>query len=68
MAKIRKAVFRNGMVMLSLLAAIVLSGSVAEAQMKCGARVVGGMAPVVRAEGMTEVIGNIRVAVLGSCP
>ena len=32
MAKIRKAVFRSGIVMLSLLAAIVLSSSVAQAQ------------------------------------
>ena len=37
MAKIRKAVFRSGIVMLSLLAAIVLSSSVAYAQ-ECIAR------------------------------
>ena len=37
MAKIRKAVFRSGIVMMSLLAAIVLSSSVAYAQ-ECGSR------------------------------
>ena len=37
MAKIRKSVFRSGIVMLSLLAAVVLSSSVAQAQ-RCEAR------------------------------
>ena len=64
MAKIRKAVFRSGIVMLSLLAAIVLSSSVAYAQ-ECKAQV--QVAPTVRAEGMTEAIGDIELAVLGSC-
>ena len=66
MAKIRKSVFRSGIVMLSLLAAVVLSGGVAEAQLNCGARV--GMPPVVRAEGMTEVIGDIQVRCLVAAP
>ena len=62
MAKIRKAVFRNGIVMLSLLAAIVLSSSVAQAQ-RCEARAATGTDAVatVRAEGMTEVIGGIEL-------
>ena len=38
MAKIRKAVFRSGIVMLSLLAAIVLSSSVAYAQVRGAGR------------------------------
>ncbi len=59
MAKIRKAVFRNGMVMLSLLAVIVLSGSVAQAQLECGARV--SMPETARAEGVTEVVGTIEL-------
>ena len=58
MAKIRKAVFRNGIVMLSLLAAIVLSSSVAYAQ-DCIAR--ANMANTVRAEGMTETVGGIEL-------
>ena len=59
MAKIRKAVFRSGIVMLSLLAAIVLSSSVAQAQ-RCIAQVKGG-SETVRAEGMTEVVGNLEL-------
>ena len=55
MAKIRKAVFRSGIVMLSLLAAIVLSSSVAYAQ-ECDATQLNP--PTVRAEGITEVVGN----------
>ena len=58
MAKIRKAVFRNGIVMLSLLAAIVLSSSVAQAQ-DCIAR--ANMANTVRAEGMTEMVGGVEL-------
>ncbi len=62
MAKIRKAVFRSGIVMLSLLAAIVLSSSVAQAQ-RCEARKATGDNAVanVRAEGMTEMIGGIEL-------
>ena len=62
MEKIRKAVFRNGIVMLSLFAAIVLSSSVAEAQ-RCEARAATGDNAVatVRAEGMTEEIGGIEL-------
>ena len=62
MAKIRKAVFRSGIVMLSLLAAIVLSSSVAQAQ-RCEARAATGDNAVatVRAEGMTEMIGGIEL-------
>ena len=59
MAKIRKAVFRSGIVMLSLLAAIVLSSSVAYAQ-RCEARAATGDRAVrqrLRAEGMTEAVG-----------
>ena len=58
MAKIRKAVFRSGIVMMSLLAAIVLSSSVAYAQV-CEASI--GTAPQVRAEGITEVVGDIEL-------
>ena len=58
MAKIRKAVFRSGIVMLSLLAAIVLSSSVAYAQ-DCRARV--GDGNTVRAEGMAEEVGSIEL-------
>ena len=61
MAKIRKAVFRNGFVMLSLLAAIVLSSSVAYAQ-RCEAQAATtGAVATVRAEGMTEMIGGIQL-------
>ena len=59
MAKIRKSVFRSGIVMLSLLAAIVLSSSVAYAQ-DCRARASG--ANTVRAEGMTEAVGGIELS------
>ena len=59
MAKIRKSVFRSGIVMLSLLAAIVAGSSVAQAQ-KCVVRVEGG-SNTVRAEGMTEVVGNLQL-------
>ena len=64
MAKIRKAVFRSGSVMLSLLAAIVLSSSVAQAQ-RCEVRAATGDNAVanVRAEGMTEDDRRHRVAV-----
>ena len=58
MAKIRKAVFRSGIVMMSLLAAIVLSSSVAYAQ-DCRARV--GDGNTVRAEGMAEMVGSIEL-------
>ena len=58
MEKISKAVFRNGIVMLSLLAAIVLSSSVAQAQ-NCIARAVDP--PTVRAEGMTETVGSLEI-------
>ncbi len=58
MAKIRKAIFRNGIVMLSLLASVVLSSSVAYAQ-DCGIQVL--MPTQVRAEGMTEVVGDIEL-------
>jgi hypothetical protein len=57
MAKIRKAVFRSGIVMLSLLAAIVLSSSVAYAQ-ECLAT---AKSNTVRAEGRTEVVGDINL-------
>ena len=67
MAKIRKAVFKSGIVMMSLLAAIVLSSSVAYAQ-RCEARAAttndGGdsvAVATVRAEGMTEEIGGIEL-------
>lgn len=62
MAKIRKAVFKSGIVMLSLLAAMVLSSSVAYAQ-RCEAQAApapNAMATV-RAEGMTEMIGGIQL-------
>ncbi len=58
MAKIRKAVFRNGIVMLSLLAAIVVGSSVAYAQ-ECLARAQG--ATTARAEGMTEAVGGVEI-------
>ena len=58
MAKIRKAVFRSGIVMLSLLAAIVLSGSVAYAQ-ECLARANG--ATMARATGITEAVGGVEL-------
>ena len=58
MAKIRKAVFRSGIVMLSLVAAIVLSSSVAYAQ-ECIARAQG--ATTARAEGITEVVGGVEL-------
>ena len=57
MAKIRKAVFRSGIVMMSLLAAIVLSSSVAYAQ-ECIAK---GVDNDVRAEGVTEEVGMIEL-------
>ena len=57
MAKIRKAVFRSGIVMMSLLAAIVLSSSVAYAQ-ECIAK---GVNNKVRAEGVTELVGMIEL-------
>ena len=57
MAKIRKAVFRSGIVMMSLLAAIVLSSSVAYAQ-ECLAT---AKSKTVRAEGLTEVVGDINL-------
>ena len=57
MAKIRKAVFRSSIVMLSLLAAIVLSSSVAYAQ-QCLAT---AKSNTVRAESRTEVVGNINL-------
>ncbi len=62
MAKIRKAVFKSGIVMMSLLAAIVLSSSVAQAQ-RCEARAATGDNAVanVRAEGTTEEIGGIEL-------
>ena len=59
MAKIWKAVFRSGIVMMSLLAAIVLSSSVAYAQ-DCRARASG--ANTVRAEGMTEAVGAVELS------
>ena len=59
MAKIWKAVFRSSVVMLSLLAAIVLSSSVAYAQ-DCRARASG--ANTVRAEGVTEAVGGIELS------
>ena len=58
MAKIRKAIFRNGIVMLSLLAAIVVGSSVAYAQ-ECLARAQG--ATMARAEGMTEAVGGVEI-------
>ena len=58
MAKIRKAVFRSGITMLSLLAAVVLSSSVAYAQ-DCG--IVVSSPTQARAEGMTEVVGDIEL-------
>ena len=58
MAKIRKAVFRSGIVMMSLLAAIVLSSSVAQAQ-ECVAFSVG--TTDARAEGMAEMMGAIEI-------
>ena len=58
MAKIRKAVFRSGIVMLSLLAAVVLSGSVAQAQ-ECFA--FQSSPETARAEGMTEAMGGIQL-------
>ena len=58
MAKIRKAVFRSGIVMLSLLAAVVLSSSVAQAQ-ECFA--FQSSPTTVRAEGMTEAVGGIQL-------
>ena len=57
MEKIRKAVFRNGIVMLSLLAAIVAGSSVAQAQ-ECIVRV-SGSSITARAEGITETVGSI---------
>ena len=61
MAKIRKSIFRNGIVMLSLLAAIVLSSSVAYAQV-CQARADSGDPDVVRAEGLEEAVKAILLA------
>ena len=58
MAKIRKAVFRSGIVMLSLLAAIVLSSSVAQAQ-ECIAR--ASSPPMARATGITEAVDSIEL-------
>ena len=58
MEKIRKSVFRSGIVMLSLLAAIVLSSSVAYAQ-ECLARAQG--ATTARAEGITEAVGGVEL-------
>ena len=67
MKRVQKAVLRNSIVMLSLLAAIVLSSSVAQAQ-RCEARAAttndaGESVAVatVRAEGMTEQIGGIEL-------
>ena len=65
MAKIRKAIFRNGIVMLSLLASVVLSSSVAYAQ-DCGIQVL--MPTQVRAEGMTEVVGDIELRCVPAAP
>ena len=65
MAKIRKAVFRSGIVMMSLLAAIVLSSSVAWAQV-CQAT---SDSNEVRAEGITEMVGTITLdCVVGTDP
>ncbi len=62
MKRVQKAVLRNSIVMLSLLAAIVLSSSVAQAQ-RCEVRAATGDNAVanVRAEGMTETIGGIEL-------
>ena len=62
MKRVQKAVLRSGIVMLSLLAAIVLSSSVAQAQ-RCEVRAATGDNAVanVRAEGMTEMIGGIEL-------
>ena len=59
MTKIHKSVLRSSIVMLSLLAAIVLSSGVAQAQ-KCIAQGME-MPPTVRAEGITETVGSIDV-------
>lgn len=56
MSKIRKSFLKGSAMML---AAMVLSSSVAYAQ-NCGARV-DGMTPVVRAEGMTEIVADIDI-------
>ena len=58
MAKIRKAVFRSGIVMMSLLAAIVLSSSVAQAQ-ECVA--FQSNPTTARAEGLAEMMGGIHL-------
>jgi hypothetical protein len=58
MTKTYKAVLRSSLVMLSLLALAVVSSGVAQAQ-QCVARAISpGM---VRAEGITEVVGNIEL-------
>ena len=56
MKKIHKSVLRSSLVMLSLLALTVAGSSVAQAQ-ECIAR--AGKSVMVRAEGITEVVGTI---------
>ena len=58
MKKLQKAVLRNSIVMLSLFALAVASSGVAQAQ-ECFAFQSG--ANTVRAEGMTEAVGNIQL-------
>ena len=67
MAKIRKAVFRSGIVMMSLLAAIVLSGGVAQAQ-ECVA-FAKQPATTARADGPGRNDGgHRRIVCAGQCP
>ena len=58
MEKIRKSFLRSSVMMLSLVAVMALSTSVAEAQ-ECLARAQG--ATTTRAEGMTEAVGGVEI-------
>ncbi len=62
MEKIRKSFLKSSVMMLSLLAVMTLSSSVAQAQ-RCEARAATGTNAVatVRAEGMTEMVGGVEL-------
>ena len=64
MKKTHKAVLKSSLIMLSLLALVVVSSGVAQAQ-ECFARRVSGSDNTVRAEGMTEPLGGIELKCAG---
>ena len=64
MKKTHKAVLKSSLIMLSLLALVVVSSGVAQAQ-ECFARRLSGSDNTVRAEGMTELLGGIELKCAG---